>query len=127
VLGESPLRSESALGVTAGLLGVAAIAIQTALVQIALENVPSTAVMTTNITHFMLAIGQVVIADCEVSAAQARARVIHVLPVIVGFFLGCALGAAGESAYGLWSLGLPTGLALFVTVRNATVIIKATG
>jgi uncharacterized membrane protein YoaK (UPF0700 family) len=43
-----------------------------------------------------------------------RARVFHTLPVIVGFALGCAVGAAAESVYGLWSLRMPTGLALFL-------------
>ena len=36
----------------------------------------------------------------------------HTLPVIVGFATGCGLGAACEAAAGLWSLALPTGLAL---------------
>jgi uncharacterized membrane protein YoaK (UPF0700 family) len=33
-------------------------------------------------------------------------------PVIVGFTIGCVLGAAFEAAAGLWSLALPTALAL---------------
>jgi hypothetical protein len=36
----------------------------------------------------------------------------HTLPVIVGFATGCGLGAAYEAAAGLWSLALPTSLAL---------------
>jgi uncharacterized membrane protein YoaK (UPF0700 family) len=32
--------------------------------------------------------------------------------VIVGFAIGCVLGAAFEAAAGLWSLALPAGLAL---------------
>jgi hypothetical protein len=35
------------------------------------------------------------------------------LPVIVGFIIGCGFGAAWQAAAGLWSLALPTGLALF--------------
>jgi uncharacterized membrane protein YoaK (UPF0700 family) len=34
------------------------------------------------------------------------------MPVIVGFTIGCVFGAALEAAAGLWSLTLPTGLAL---------------
>jgi hypothetical protein len=34
------------------------------------------------------------------------------LPVIVGFAIGCGLGAAFEARAGLWSLALPTGLAV---------------
>jgi uncharacterized membrane protein YoaK (UPF0700 family) len=118
VSGGALFQSQSPLGITAGMCGVTAMAVQTALVQIALNNVPSTAVMTTNITHFMLSVGQLVVADSEVAVALARARVIHILPVIIGFVLGCAVGAAGESIYGLWSLGLPTGLALLVAAAS---------
>ena len=125
VSGGALFQSQSTLEITAGMCGVTAMAVQTALVQIALTHVPSTAVMTTNITHFMLAVGQVVIADSEAAAAQGRARVIHLLPVIVGFTLGCALGAAGESAYGLWSLGLPAGLALLLAVARVSSGVKA--
>jgi uncharacterized membrane protein YoaK (UPF0700 family) len=41
----------------------------------------------------------------------------NTLPVVIGFVIGCALGAAGEAAVGLWSLLLPTALALFAFVN----------
>jgi uncharacterized membrane protein YoaK (UPF0700 family) len=117
VSGGAPFQSQSALGITAGMCGVTAMAVQAALVQIVFKNAPATTVMTTNITRFMLAVGEIVVADSEIAAAEARARVIPILPVIVGFTLGCTLGAAGESAYGLWSVGLPTGLALLASAK----------
>ena len=40
----------------------------------------------------------------------------NTLPVAIGFAVGCALGAAAEAAIGLWSLMLPTALALFACV-----------
>ena len=43
--------SNCSMAVLAGMLGVAAMAIQNALVKLALKGVPSTAVMTTNITQ----------------------------------------------------------------------------
>lgn len=104
--------ANSGMAITAGMFGVAAMAVQTALVQISLTKSPSTAVMTTNITHFMLALGEVLAGRDAAVVASARQRVIHILPVIVGFTLGCALGAAGQAAYGSWSLSLPAGLAL---------------
>ena len=56
----SPRRAAAAvLAVTADMFGVAAMAVQNALVQISLTNTPTTAVMTTNITHFMLGPGEV--------------------------------------------------------------------
>jgi MYXO-CTERM domain-containing protein len=39
------------------------------------------------------------------------------LTVVVGFILGCAVGAAGEAAAGLWALGLPTAIAFFAFRR----------
>jgi uncharacterized membrane protein YoaK (UPF0700 family) len=98
--------------VFAGMFGVAAMAVQNALVQISLRNTPTTAVMTTNVTHFMLDLGGVLVGGEPAEVAKARSRAMHTLPVIVGFATGCGLGAACEAAVGLWSLALPTGLAL---------------
>jgi uncharacterized membrane protein YoaK (UPF0700 family) len=100
------------LAIVAGMFGVAAMAVQNALVQIALKNSPTTAVMTTNVTHFMLDLGAVLVGRDPVEVAKARSRAAHTLPVIIGFTIGCGLGAAGEAAAGLWSLTLPAGLAL---------------
>ena len=98
--------------VVAGMFGVAAMAVQNALLQISLRNTPSTAVMTTNVTHFMLDLGGVLVGGDPAEVAKARSRAVHTLPVIVGFATGCGLGAASEAAAGLWSLTLPTGFAL---------------
>jgi uncharacterized membrane protein YoaK (UPF0700 family) len=107
-----PWRDPNAvLAVVAGMTGVAAMAVQNALVQISLTNTPTTAVMTTNVTHFMLDLGEVLVGRDPAQATRARARAMHTLPVIVGFTIGCVCGAAFEAAVGLWSLVLPTGLA----------------
>jgi len=103
--------ANSGIAITAGMFGVSAMAVQTALVQISLTKAPSTAVMTTNIAYFMLAIGEILAGGGEEAAASARKRAIHIFPVIVGFAIGCALGAAGQATYGSWSLALPAGLA----------------
>jgi len=108
-----PWRDPNALlATTAGLLGVAAMAVQNALVQISLTNTPATSVMTTNVTRFMLDLGEVLVGRDRAKAAQARRRAMQTFPVILGFATGCVLGAAFEAAAGLWSLALPTGLAL---------------
>ena len=107
---------DQALAVVTGMTGVAAMAVQTALVQVSLKGTPSTGVMTTNVTQFIVALAEV-LARREVSTAEkARARMFHILPVIGGFVLGCALGAALEEAWGLRSLGLPTALALLAVM-----------
>jgi len=108
----------AATAVIAGMFGVAAMAVQNALVQISLRNTPTTAVMTTNVTHFMLDLGGILVGGDQTEAAKARSRAMRTLPVIVGFATGCGLGAACEAAAGLWSLALPTGLALLAFVMG---------
>jgi uncharacterized membrane protein YoaK (UPF0700 family) len=99
--------------VLAGMLGVSAMAVQNALVQISLKGAPSTAVMTTNITRFMMDVGGVLLEREPADVAQVRSRAMRTWPAIVGFAVGCAMGATCEAAIGLgWSLALPTGLAL---------------
>jgi uncharacterized membrane protein YoaK (UPF0700 family) len=106
------INPNAATAVFAGMFGVAAMAVQNALVQISLRNAPTTAVMTTNVTHFMLDLGGALVGDDPAEVTKARSRAVHTLPVIIGFATGCGLGAAYEAAAGLWSLTLPTGLAL---------------
>ena len=104
-------NADALLAIFAGMFGVAAMAVQNALVQIALKSSPTTAVMTTNVTHFMLDLGQALIGRDDAKVARARAHAMHTLPVIVGFTIGCVFGATFEAAAGLWSLTLPTGFA----------------
>jgi uncharacterized membrane protein YoaK (UPF0700 family) len=98
--------------VVAGMLGVAAMAVQSGLVQISLEGAPSTTVMTTNVTSFMIDVGELLRRGGARDPAAVRSRVRHTWPAIFGFALGCGLGAAFEAAAGLRSLALPAGLAL---------------
>jgi len=48
---------------------------------------------------------------------QARDRAKRTFPVIIGFAIGCGLGAGCEAAVGFWSLALPVGLALLAFVK----------
>lgn len=100
----------SPLTTLSGMCGVAAMAVQTALVQIALSGMPATAVMTTNVAHFVIALAD--LGDQPAVRERARTRILQLLPVIVGFMLGCAAGAVLEAAFGLASLALPVLLAL---------------
>ena len=111
---------DALLAIIAGMCGVAAMAVQNALAQVALKNTPTTAVMTTNITRLMLDLGVVLVGGNATDVASAKRRALDTLPVVVGFVIGCALGAAGESAMGMWSLMLPTALALFSCVSVTT-------
>jgi uncharacterized membrane protein YoaK (UPF0700 family) len=98
--------------ILAGMLGVSAMAVQNALVQISLKGAPSTAVMTSNVTRFAIDVGEALLGGDPTDVAKARNRAARTLPPIVGFTTGCGLGAACEAALGSWSLALPAGLAL---------------
>jgi uncharacterized membrane protein YoaK (UPF0700 family) len=99
-------------GIAAGMFGVSAMAVQSTLVQISLKGAPSTAVMTTNVTRFMMDLGDVALGRDLETRKKAGTRAKHTWPAIAGFTLGCALGAACQARFGLWSLALPSGLAL---------------
>ncbi|WP_050420570.1 YoaK family protein [Bradyrhizobium tropiciagri] len=100
----------------ASMLGVSAMAVQNALVRISLNRAPSTAVMTTNVTLFTLDMVELLLRRRSSGASAARDRARHTWPAIAGFLLGCTLGAATESAFGLRSLLMPAGLALLALV-----------
>jgi len=100
------------IAVVAGMLAVSAMAVQNALVQISMVGSPATAVMTTDITKFMMDVGAMLFRRDPIEVADARNRASQTWPPIVGFTVGCSLGAIFEAAIGPWSLTLPTGLAL---------------
>jgi uncharacterized membrane protein YoaK (UPF0700 family) len=79
---------------------------------ILIKGAPSTAVMTSNVTRFAIDIGEMLLGGDPADVAKARNRAACTLPVIVGFTVGCGLGAACEAAVGSWSLALPAGLAM---------------
>jgi uncharacterized membrane protein YoaK (UPF0700 family) len=111
---------DAPIAILAGMLGVSAMAVQNALVQISLKGAPSTAVMTTNITRFMMDAGEVLLGQDAAEIAKARSRAKSTWPAILGFAAGCGLGAACEAAIGLMSLALPTGLALLALAIGLT-------
>jgi uncharacterized membrane protein YoaK (UPF0700 family) len=98
--------------VLVGMLAVAAMATQNALVKLALKDLPSTAVMTTNITELSIDLATLarVRGDPD-DLARARRRASKTFPCVVGFVGGCAAGAALEVYFGLWALALPAVLA----------------
>jgi uncharacterized membrane protein YoaK (UPF0700 family) len=98
--------------VFAAMLGVSAMAVQNALVQISLAGLPSTAVMTTNLTRLVVDLGETLFGAQAGDRAKAASRAWRTGTAIAGFVAGCSLGAWCQSRFGLWSLALPTGLAL---------------
>src|ERR1700746_612673 len=108
------------LGRGAGMLGVSAMGVQNALGQISLKGAPSTAVMTTNITRFMMVVGDVMFGRRPADVAKARDRAMRTWPAIGGFAIGCGLGVTCEAAIGLTSLALPATLALLAVAMGTS-------
>jgi uncharacterized membrane protein YoaK (UPF0700 family) len=106
------IDANAPVAVLAGMLGVAAMAVQNVLVQVSLAGAPSTAVMTSNVTRFAVDIADMLLGGAPAHVARTRSRAARVLPVIVGFVAGCGLGAASEAALGVHALAVPCGLAL---------------
>jgi uncharacterized membrane protein YoaK (UPF0700 family) len=104
--------------IVAGQLSVGAMAVQNALVQLSLHGSPTTAVMTTNLTRFIMDAGEALLGHDPAEVAEARHRAKHTWPVIIGFVAGAGLGAACFAAAGLKSLGLPAGLALLALLMS---------
>jgi uncharacterized membrane protein YoaK (UPF0700 family) len=102
----------AAIMTLAGMLGVSAMAVQNAVARLSLREAPATAVMTTNITLFIIDAAEIFLGRNGSSVANARIRAKHTWPAILGFLIGCALGGACEAGLGLTSVILPTSLAL---------------
>ena len=107
--GSSP-DPNAASTILAGMLGVAAMGVQNALV--ALWGAPSTTVMTTNVTRLTLAVGDILLGREMTGGDGARSRARQIWPVVAGFAVGCGLGAACAAATGRWALAVPAALAL---------------
>src|SRR5262249_38948114 len=107
-------------GIFAGMLGVSAMAVQNALVQVSLNGAPATAVITTNVARFTTDFGTALLRGDPAEVAKARSRANHTWPSIVGFIIGCGIGAVCEVRFGLRALVLPVGLALLALAMAQT-------
>jgi uncharacterized membrane protein YoaK (UPF0700 family) len=100
------------MAVLVGMLAVAAMATQNALVNRALKDAPSTTVMTTNITQLTFDLASLARGrGAPDDLARTRRRATMTLPCVVGFVGSCAAGAVLEVYFGLWALVLPVVLA----------------
>jgi uncharacterized membrane protein YoaK (UPF0700 family) len=107
-----PVDPNTAVMILAAMLGVSAMAVQNILVQISLKEAPSTAVMTTNLTRFVVDLGEILLGRDPGSRAKAAERARLTGTAIAGFVVGAGLGALCQAHVGLWSLAMPAGLAL---------------
>lgn len=103
----------SSMAVFVGMLGVAAMATQNAVVRLALPGHPTTAVMSTNAAQ--LAMDLAMLARClfqPINVSKIRSRAHATLLAVVGFVGGVVAGAILEIHFGLWSLTFPSLLAV---------------
>lgn len=108
---------DTAMAAFVGMLGVAAMASQNALVKLALPGEPSTAVMTTNTTQLTIDLATLARGYHEpAELARARHRATLTSFSVIGFILGIGSGAILEIHFGLWALTFPLVLAAFSIV-----------
>lgn len=121
-LGFGPFaNADRPMAVLVGMLAVAAMATQNALVRLALRGAPSTAVMTTNITQLTIdltTLARGLGKGDELATVRHRAGV--TFSCVVGFVVGCAAGAVLEVHFGLWALALPVALAVIAIPLGET-------
>ncbi len=100
------------MAVLAGMLAVAAMATQNALVKLVLPGAPATAAITANTTQLTIDLATLASAWGEPDdLAESRRRAAATFPCVGGFVVGCAAGAALEVHLGLWALAAPVVLA----------------
>jgi uncharacterized membrane protein YoaK (UPF0700 family) len=108
VVNGTPVHVNAPGAIFAGMLGVAAMAVQNAVGQISLGAVSTTA-MTANIARFALDIGEIFATRNHCDRSWWRNRLPQGGP-IAGFIIGCGLGAASETVLDRWALALPVAL-----------------
>src|SRR5260370_3828327 len=96
------------MAVLVGMLGVAAMATQNALVKLALPGAPSTAVMTTNTTQLIVDLATLARGVGEPhDLARIRGRTSVTGACGLASVAGCAVGAVLQVPLGLWALMRP--------------------
>jgi len=99
----------SGMAVFVGMLGVAAMATQNAVVRLALPGHPTTAVVSTNVTQ--LAVDLAMLARCllqPTNVSEIRSHADVTILAVLGFVVGVVAGAILEIHFGLWSLTFPS-------------------
>ena len=103
---------DAAIAVCCGMVAVAAMATQSAMVKLDLPGFPSTVVLTSNTVQLTIDVATLLRGNAtrdELTQAKKRARV--TFPSVGGFIAGCTASALLESHFGLWALMLPVGTA----------------
>jgi uncharacterized membrane protein YoaK (UPF0700 family) len=99
------------------MIAVCAMAIQYALLRLALPKAVSTAVMTVNLTNTVLSLMDMLSPQQPLMPVD-RERLKSSLRLLIGFLVGCIVAAVAISVLGDWAWSIPTALAAFaIAVR----------
>lgn len=109
--GGLPDSASTVPALVAGSLAAAAMGVQNAMMRLELPHLPSTTVMTVNVTQAVIDATAFVLAakthEDAAKLAEARKRFARMGPQIASFTAGCATGALGFELVGLPALLLP--------------------
>jgi len=104
--------------VVAASLAVAAMAFQNAFVRVSLRESATTSVMTGNLATLVIA-ATATIWPGPWTRDEAQRKLRATLPLVVGFFVGCAVGAVSVVHLGRWAFALPALVATLVLAADA--------
>ena len=103
-----PLESDTELAaIFAGMLGAAAMAIQSAGGRTSMAGIIHTTVMTGNVTHMIIDITDILYGKNAELRARAKTRLRQLAPAVSTFFIGALCAAGGYLNFGYWSVLLP--------------------
>lgn len=91
-----------------GMLAVAAMGVQNALMRLELAAMPPSTVMTGNLTQVVIDAVSARSATSAAIAQSARQRMRHLAPGLIAFTLGAAAAALAFAGIGMMALALPT-------------------
>jgi len=106
-----PVALASTDSVAMAMAAVAAMAFQNAFVRVSLHESSTTSTMTGNVASMVIALMALAYPG-PWTREEAAKRLRGTWPLVVGFFVGCAVGAASVARMGLWAWSLPALLSL---------------
>ena len=120
-----PARSSDPTALIAGMLAAGAMGIQNAMMRMPLASLPSTTVMTMNVTQSVVDLVTMISRNVDPATdgarrQESRTRFARMWPHIVAFTVGAASGAAGYAFAGFAALLVPGGLCVALAARWKT-------
>lgn len=117
--------SDSGLAYSAGMLMVAAMAIQNAVQRMHLTGVPPSTLMTGTTTQVMLDLADLLRGADTAERAAALGRLRKMVPAVLIFAFGCAMAALAYVGLGMWCFALPPVVAAAVAVEAGRKVLAA--